>query len=141
MPGFTVQNTPNVFPTFRYQDAPAAVAWLQKVFGFARRLEIPGPAGTIAHAQLSLGPGSVLLGSAHDDPGNPWVSEKFGAYVFVEQIDEHYARAKANGAEIVRELQSTTYGSREYSVRDLEGNLWSFGTYCPEPGLPDGRKG
>ena len=74
-----------------------------------------------------------MLGSAPDepDPGNPWDGANHGVYVFVEDIDAHCARARAAGAEIVRELQDTEYGSREYSVRDLEGHLWSLGTYQP----------
>ena len=52
-------------------------------------------------------------------------------YVVVEDTDAHHARAKAAGAEIVRELQETDYGSREYSARDSEGHLWHFGTYRP----------
>ena len=53
-------------------------------------------------------------------------------YVVIEDADAHYARAKAAGAEIVRELEDQDYGSRDYSARDFEGNLWSFGTYRPE---------
>jgi uncharacterized glyoxalase superfamily protein PhnB len=58
-------------------------------------------------------------------------------YVVVADPDRHCAGATAAGARIVRELQDTDYGSREYSVRDPEGNLWSFGTcdpYAPEAG-------
>jgi uncharacterized glyoxalase superfamily protein PhnB len=54
-----------------------------------------------------------------------------GVYVVVEDVDAHYARAKAAGAAIAMELRDTDYGSREYSVHDLEGNLWAFGTYDP----------
>ena len=56
-----------------------------------------------------------------------------GIYVYVEDVQAHHDRAKAAGAEIVRSLQVTDYGSWEYSVRDPEGHLWSFGTYRPEP--------
>jgi uncharacterized glyoxalase superfamily protein PhnB len=45
--------------------------------------------------------------------------------------DAHHDKARAAGAEIVRELTDEDYGGRDYSVRDLEGNLWSFGTYDP----------
>ena len=62
---------------------------------------------------------------------NPPDEVQQGVYVQVEDVDAHYARARAAGAEIVRPLQDTDYGSREYSVRDLEGHLWSFGTYQP----------
>jgi uncharacterized glyoxalase superfamily protein PhnB len=53
-------------------------------------------------------------------------------YVAVEHPDEHYARAKHAGAEIIMELQDTEYGSRDYAARDLEGHHWYFGTYAPD---------
>jgi uncharacterized glyoxalase superfamily protein PhnB len=54
--------------------------------------------------------------------------------VVVEDADAHHERARAEGAEIVTELVSTDYGSRDYSARDIDGNLWSFGTYRPSAG-------
>jgi uncharacterized glyoxalase superfamily protein PhnB len=55
-----------------------------------------------------------------------------GLYVRVADTDALYKRAKAAGAEIVRELADTDYGSRDFMCRDPEGHLWSFGTYMPE---------
>jgi len=52
-------------------------------------------------------------------------------YVVVGDPDAHHDRAKAAGAEIVAGLTDTDYGSRDYSARDPDGNLWSFGTYRP----------
>jgi uncharacterized glyoxalase superfamily protein PhnB len=52
-------------------------------------------------------------------------------YVVVEDTDAHCARAKEAGAEIVMDLHDTDYGSRDYTARDPEGNVWSFGTYQP----------
>jgi uncharacterized glyoxalase superfamily protein PhnB len=52
-------------------------------------------------------------------------------YAVIEDPDAHHDRAVAAGATVVRELSDQDYGSREYSARDLEGNLWSFGTYDP----------
>ncbi|MGH7564310.1 MAG: VOC family protein [Gemmatimonadota bacterium] len=124
---------PNIFPALRYQDGAAAVEWLERVFGFEEQMVVPGPGGTVAHAELRLGPGVIMLGSARPhEKDNPWATEKQGVYVYVADVDAHYERAKAAGAEIVREIQDTDYGGREYSVRDLEGHLWGFGTYRPE---------
>ena len=55
--------TPTVIPTMRYRDAPAAIEWLCKAFGFEKHLVVPGPGGTIAHAQLTCGNGMIMLGS------------------------------------------------------------------------------
>lgn len=127
---------PNIFPALRYRDAPAAIAWLGATCGFEERLVVPGPAGTIGHAELGLGPGTVMLGTAGDDepvaesPRDPGAAT-VGLYVYVDDADAHHARAVAGGAEVVRALEDTDYGSREYTLRDPEGHLWSFGTYLP----------
>ena len=122
---------PTLYPTMRYRDAPAAIEFLERAFGFVRREVIANEDGTIAHAELSLGPSILMLGSDRDDQlvgsraGKGWI------YVAIEDPDEHCARARAAGAEIVTELHDTDYGSRDYAARDLDGNLWHFGTYRP----------
>jgi uncharacterized glyoxalase superfamily protein PhnB len=124
-----------VYPALFYRDASAAIAWLNRAFGFTTLMEVPGPDGTISHAELSLGSGVIMLGTAKREQG--WVSPldlagvNQSVYVYVADPTAHYARAKAAGAEIVREPIDTDYGSREYGARDLEGHYWFFGTYRP----------
>ena len=127
---------PAIVPCLSYRDAPAAITWLKEAFGFTENMVVPGPDGTIAHAQLSLGNGMVMVGSERDDALALRIPCDFGGitqsiYVVVEDTDAHYAQAVAAGAEIVRELEDTPYGSRDYSARDPEGHLWNFGTYRP----------
>lgn len=123
---------PNIFPALKYKDAPKAIAWLGKAFGFEKQFVVPGENNSVAHAQLRHGAGMIMMGSTGaPDPKNPWTTEPFGIYVAVKDIDAHYARAKEAGAKIERPLAATDYGAREYSVRDCEGHLWSFGTYDP----------
>lgn len=123
---------PNIFPALKYKDAPAAIDWLGKAFGFEKKFVVPGENNTVMHAELRNGAGMIMMGSASKpDPTNPWSNEPFGIYVQVKDIDAHHARARAAGAEIVRPLADTPYGAREYSVRDCDGHLWSFGTYDP----------
>ena len=131
--------TPTIVPGFRYQDAPAAIEWLCRIFGFERNLVVPGENGAIDHAQLTLGNGMIMLGSARDDEyGKHFASphQIDGAvtqsiYVIVPAIDEHYQRTRARGAEIVSELAEQHYGGKLYTCRDLEGYLWNFGSYDP----------
>ena len=119
---------PTFYPAFRFRDAVAAIDWLERAFGFERQMVVPGPEGTIAHAQMRFGNGIIMLGSLKDDDfGNA----RSGIYVYVADVDAHAMRARNAGAEIVREPQDTEYGSREYAARDLEGGMWSFGTYRP----------
>jgi uncharacterized glyoxalase superfamily protein PhnB len=120
-----------IFPSLRYRDAARAISFLVEAFGFTRHQVYENPDGTIAHAELVYGDSAVMLGSDRDDSYGSHVGQGW-MYVVVDDADAHHARALAAGAEIVRELTDQEYGSRDYSARDFEGNLWSFGTYRPE---------
>jgi len=128
-----------VLPGHRYRDAHAAINWLCKVLGFERHVVYEGPDGTIGHAELTLGGGMIMLGSARNDeqslrfktPQETGGMETRSVYLVVADADAAYARAVEAGAEIVRPLQNTNYGSREFTIRDPEGYTWSVGTYDP----------
>jgi len=128
-----------VIPALRYANAPAAIDWLCQVLGFERHQVYPGENGTIAHAELTLGGGMIMLGSVKDDeygrgfasPSEVGGKETRTAYVVVPDADAVHARAVAAGATIVRPLQDTPYGSREFRLKDPEGHSWSVGTYDP----------
>ena len=128
-----------IVPSHRYRNAPAAIEWLCKVFGFERHAVYEGENGSIAHAQLTLGNGMIMLGSGRDDEfGSGFKSpdelggvETRSVYIFVPDADAAYARAVAAGAKVTRPLQDTDYGSREFTVKDPEGHSWSVGTYDP----------
>jgi len=118
-------DTLNVFPGLRYRDEHAAMDWLTRAFGFQRHALFTDDDGKVVHAEMRLGPGIVMLGAA------PECAEGFNIYVYVEDVDTHYARARAARAEIVRPLADTAHGSREYGAKDLDGHCWFFGTYRP----------
>ncbi len=129
--------SPTVWPILAYRDARAAAAFLVSAFGFEQRAmhaRDDDPA-IIDHAELRwpLG-GGIMFGTAGKDdspfgqraPGNDSV------YVVCDDPDGLFERAIAAGAEVVRGLKDEDYGSRGFTVRDPEGNLWSFGTYRGE---------
>lgn len=126
---------PTFYPVLSYRDAPAALAWLQKAFGFEQLFVTPGPDGSVAHAELGFGAGIVMLntGTGAGQPADRREAAQ-SVYVAVDDPDAHCTRARAAGADITRELENTDYGSREYSARDPEGHHWHFGTYRPAPG-------
>jgi uncharacterized glyoxalase superfamily protein PhnB len=130
----------SIIPAFRYRDGHAAIDFLCRAFGFERHAVYEGPGGTIAHAQLVLGPNMIMLGSAtNDGEYDRWVKPPDsrdavttqGLYVVVDDCDAHCARARAAGEVILREPENEDYGGRGYTCRDLEGHVWSFGTYDP----------
>ncbi len=128
----------DVIPTLRYRDAPAAITWLCRAFGFEQRMVVRGDDDTIIHAQLVFGRGMIMLASARNTkfdtlqkpPRDVGGVGTQSAYVIVEDVDRHYERAVAAGAEIVVEPTTEDHG-RGYSCRDPEGHLWNFGNYSP----------
>ena len=130
--------TGSIIPTMRYNDAIHMIDWLCATFGFVRHLVVDDEAGGVAHAQLVLGDGMIMLGSARDDAfgalqtppdrGHP-VSQS--AYIVVADADALYRSAIGAGAEIVYDIRDEDYGGRGFSCRDPEGQLWNFGTYDP----------
>lgn len=118
----------NVFPTFRYNDARAAIAWLKETLGFEELAVMEGENGTIDHAELVIAGNVIMLGSSREDS---FATSRCVTYVTIEDVDAHYERAVAAGAKVEMEIVDQPYGSRDYAVSDPEGNVWSFGTYRP----------
>ena len=120
----------------RYQDPDAAVAWLIEAFGLTEHNIYRDDDGHVGHAELRHGTDTIMV-SGPRDPG--WLgggkadplASPISIYLVVDDPQSHFDRAKAAGATIVRDLEHMDYGSHEYSARDPEGNLWSFGTYKP----------
>jgi uncharacterized glyoxalase superfamily protein PhnB len=128
-----------IIPSLRYHNAPAAIEWLCRVFGLQKNLVVPDDNGGVAHAQLSFGDGMMMLGSMRDNEWGRFIKqpdEMGGAatqsiYLVVRDADVICERAKNAGAEILIPVRDEEYGGRSFSCRDLEGHLWTLGTYDP----------
>jgi uncharacterized glyoxalase superfamily protein PhnB len=128
-----------LIPGLRYRNALAVMDWLNQVFGFERQTVIEGENGVVHHAELTLGGAMVMLGTGKDDeysrnfksPIDLDGVETCALYLVVPDADAAHARAVAAGATVVRPLQDTPYGSREFTVKDPEGHSWTAGTYDP----------
>lgn len=128
-----------IMPALRYRDAKAAIAWLCRAFGFQQHAVYEDQTGGIAHAELVLGNGMIMLGSEREGafgdvnvhPADVGRRVTQSIYMVVPDADAHYALAKASGAEIDIDIKTEDYGGRGYTCRDLEGHVWSFGTYNP----------
>ena len=124
-----------IFPILRYNDARAAIRWLCQAFGFVEVFYTPEDGPFVRHARLRLGENIIMVGSVRPDDGiaSPQV---LGAAtqmlaVYVEDPDTHFERARTAGSTILYSPTNTDFGSREYHASDLEGHLWTFGTFRP----------
>jgi uncharacterized glyoxalase superfamily protein PhnB len=130
-----------VIPALRYRNALAAIDWLIAAFGFEKHAVYLAPDNTtVMHAQLTFGNGMIMLGSVDNgtessqniaQPDEIGLRETQGIYLIVTDADQVHATAKAAGAEMVLDIRDMDYGGRAFTCRDLEGHLWSIGTYDP----------
>jgi uncharacterized glyoxalase superfamily protein PhnB len=138
-PNGDADRAPPLIPSVAYDDAPAAIRWLTDVLGLrvVRKFEMPD--GTIAHAELAWRSAMVFV-HTRPEQANPWsVVGPASIALAVDSaaiVDEHYERAVAADADIVRPAYDSKTpafpeGSRQFDVRDPEGNLWTVGTYRP----------
>jgi uncharacterized glyoxalase superfamily protein PhnB len=134
----TPRGWPRISSALFYDDAAAAIDWLCRVFDFEVRLRIEGEGGQIVHSELTYGDGLIMVGQVGKRPGSMARSPRSldGAVtqslcVCVDDADAHCARARAAGAKIVNEPQTSDYGEdywtdRTYEAEDLEGHRWWF---------------
>lgn len=122
----------DIYPSLTYRDVPAALDWLVAAFGLESVIFDP-PGGEVRFAAVRYGRGMVMVQpelpeELHGDhAGQAWI------YVVIDDVDGHYERARAAGAQVLGEPHDAMDGQqRGYSARDIEGNLWSFGTSQPD---------
>jgi len=131
---------PPVIPMLAYEDGFAALAWLAEAFGFRERMRLVGDDGLLAHGEMEAGGGVIMLATPTPDYESPrrhreqceqarkwsavpWIIN--GVLVYVDDLDAHFAQARAAGATILSEIEEGP-PARRYRAEDLEGHRWFF---------------
>ena len=132
-------NWPRLSLSLFYDDPRAAIDWLVRAFGFEVRLLVEGEGGRVEHSELTYGEALVSVGQADSGrPGREWARSPRtlggcgqAACLYVDDVDDHHARAVAAGARVVDPPTTTDYGDdywtdRSYGCFDPEGHHWWF---------------
>ena len=128
MPDNPPKNMPRISPYLYYQDVARALDWLSRAFGFRERMRMPGPDGGIMHAEMECAEGVIMLGRPGPHYKNPKTLGQAtqSLYVYVDQVDRHFERARVAGATVLEKPTDQFYGDRRYGVEDPEGHQWYF---------------
>ena len=119
-----------IAPYLSYADAPAAIEFLCRAFGFEERFRFPMPDGSIRHAELGYGDSVLMLATA-------WEAARMASplalpglhsqlHCTIDDVDAHFERARREGATIAAEPADSDHGGRMYRAVDLEGHRWIF---------------
>lgn len=121
-----------IIPYLAYEDAPAALAFLCEAFGFEERFRMAMPDGRIGHAEIALGDSVLFLASLWKEVGNMSPKDLPGVhcqlYCCVDDVDQHFRRARERGATVINEPSDQGHGERTYRALDFEGHRWIFGS-------------
>ncbi len=126
------ESRPSLTSALCYRDPRAALAWLEKAFGFEIAMLIEDAEGNVAHSEMRFDSGLVMIGSEwsadHASPASIGGKNTQTVHIHVaSDIDAHCARARGAGAEIILEPADQFYGDRTYRCRDPEGHIWTVG--------------
>jgi uncharacterized glyoxalase superfamily protein PhnB len=138
----TPKGWPRLSTAIYYDDAAAAIDWLCRAFGFEVRLKVEGEGGRIEHTELVHGEAVVMVAQSGSRPAHPKFlrcasphsvsgANTQSLMVFVDGADQHCARARATGTNVLEEPKVNDYGpdhwaDRSYAALDPEGHLWWF---------------
>jgi uncharacterized glyoxalase superfamily protein PhnB len=130
MPANQSGSATEIIPYLFCRDVPAALDFLARAFGFVEELRVTTPRGGV-HAQMLLGGHRIMMGSGHAgsamlSPADTPAATQ-GVFVYLPDVDAHFARARDAGAEIVVPPHDQDYG-RTYTARDPDGHPWFFTT-------------
>ena len=126
-----VANPPKDGPRIRahliYDDPGAAMAWLIRAFGFRERMVVRrNEDGSVQRAQIEIVDSLITIGTPSIHGQSPREGVSSMLYIYIDNVDEHYARAKKEGATIVLDLADQPWGDRRYQASDPEGHQWTF---------------
>lgn len=126
-----------ILPYLFYENPRAALQWLSEAFGLSERLRLELPNGAIAHAEVEIGGGVVMIGNVGLRNRERPATVRSSVYVFVDDLDVHHQRAMRAGAAIVEPPADLPFGDRVYLAKDLEGHEWYFAQHIRDVSIED----
>ena len=134
----STQRHHSAVPFLYYDDVPNALTWLCRAFGFQERFRLEMAGGFVAHAELAIDDGVVMVGNVgHRNAGPQPDRVRSGVYIFVNDVEAHFETARGEGAEIIDEPADQPYGDRIYLALDPEGHEWYFAQHMRDVDIDD----
>ena len=127
---------PRVTPYLCVDDAAKAIEFYKEALGAEERMRMDGPDGRIGHAELAIGDSVIMLADEYPDVGALSAKTVGGTpvsiHVYVEDVDDTFARAVKAGAKELRPVEDQFYGERTGWLEDPFGHRWSVASHVED---------
>jgi PhnB protein len=127
----TMVDVHEVYPYLRVHSAAEAIDFYTRAFGATELFRLTEPSGRIGHAEIKIGPTTVMLSDEYPESGisgpRSLGGTTFAMHLHVGDVDRAFTQAVSAGATVVRPLQNQFYGERSGTVRDPFGHEWLLG--------------
>lgn len=141
---FVPPGYPALSPYLIIKDAARAIEFYKTVFGATERLRFDGPGGTVGHAELEIAGSLIMLADEYPDMGSKSPATLGGSpvslTVYVENVDDVFEKAVAQGAQVQRPVELKFYGDRMGTFADPFGHVWSVGTHVEDVSSEEMRR-
>lgn len=122
-----------IYPYLRVHSAADAIDFYARAFGAKEEFRLTEPNGRIGHAEIKIGPATVMLADEFPEKGivgpHSIGGTTFSLHLHVDDVDRLFARAIAAGATPLRPLQDQFYGERSGTILDPFGHEWHLGAH------------
>jgi PhnB protein len=120
-----------VYPYLRVHNTDEAIKFYERAFGAKELFRLTEPSGRIGHAEIKIGPATLMLSDEYPESGirgpRSLGGTSFSVHLHVKDVDAAFEQAVEAGAAVVRPLQDQFYGERSGTVRDPFGHEWLLG--------------
>lgn len=133
-----------VTPYLSVKGAASAIAFYKKAFGAKEVMRMPGPGGTIAHAEIQIGDSRIML--ADEFPEMNFRSPRsvggtpVNIHLYVQDVGKVARKAVAAGAKPLRPVADQFYGDRSGSLEDPFGHVWHVATHIEDISMKELKK-
>ncbi|HEX6577659.1 MAG TPA: VOC family protein [Jiangellaceae bacterium] len=127
-----------VTPALVVDGAAKALEFYAEVYGATERMRVPGPDGTIAHAEIEIGDSVVMVEDASPHmgtkapPAGGLEGSPAALFIYVEDVDAVMDLATKLGATQERPAQDQFYGDRDGHIVDPFGHRWTVATHVED---------
>jgi uncharacterized glyoxalase superfamily protein PhnB len=119
------------YPYLRVHNSAEAIDFYARAFGAEELFRLTEPTGRIGHAEIKIGPATLMLSDEYPEHGvrgpRSLGGTTFSIHLHVGDVDSAFEQAVNAGATVVRPLQNQFYGERSGTVRDPFGHEWLLG--------------